>query len=210
MSLIGPLIGLGGSVAGAVLGSNAAQDAANTAAQTQLTMYNQTRSDLLPYMQGGNAAFSQLGNMFTGGAGGGPNASAMMSQLTQTPGYQFGLQQGQQALDRSAASRGLLLSGAQLKDSQQFGTDYAIQQAWQPYVNQLNTMSQIGENAGAHVGTEGTVLAGNAGTAQMAGGNAAAAGYTAMGGYASQLGNSLSSYFSGLGGGGAGFTDVPF
>jgi hypothetical protein len=93
-----------------------------------------------------------------------------MSQLTQFPGYQFGLQQGGQALDRSAAARGLNLSGAQLKDTQQFGTDYAIQQAWNPYVSQLNTLSSLGENAAAMTGTAG------AAAAQAAGGFQAGAG----------------------------------
>lgn len=40
------------------------------------------------------------------------------------PGYQFRAQQGQQAIDRSAAARGTLLTGGTLKDLEQFGQDY--------------------------------------------------------------------------------------
>lgn len=198
------LIGAAGlGVAGSALSANAQTSAANTAAQTQLSMYNQTRADLTPYMTGGNTAFSQLGALYTGGPGGGPNSQAMMTALTNTPGYQFGLQQGGQALDRSAASQGLLLSGAQQKASQQFGTNYAIQQAWTPYVNELNTMSTLGENAAAGLGAQGTAAANNAGTAQLAGGAAAGAGYQ---GITSGLGSALLSSQLGYGGGGGAYT----
>lgn len=205
-AIVPALIGAGGAIGGALIGGNAEQNAANTAAQTQLQMYGQTRADLMPYMNGGNAAFSQLGALYTGGPGGGPNSQAMMTALTNTPGYQFGLQQGGQALDRSAASQGLLLSGAQQKASQQFGTNYAIQQAWTPYVNELNSMSQLGENAAAMTGQQGTSAAASAGAAQLAGGNAAGAQATALGGYASQLGNNVYSYLNSGSGGGAGWS----
>lgn len=41
------------------------------------------------------------------------------------PGYQFGLDQGNRSLQASAAAKGNLLSGDQLKGLQSFGTDYA-------------------------------------------------------------------------------------
>jgi hypothetical protein len=47
------------------------------------------------------------------------------SSINQDPGYQFTTQQGMQAMDRSAASRGNLYSGAQLKGAQQFGQQNA-------------------------------------------------------------------------------------
>jgi hypothetical protein len=47
------------------------------------------------------------------------------SDVTSDPGYQFGLDQGAQALQQSAASRGLLNSGGTLKHLLQYGNDYA-------------------------------------------------------------------------------------
>lgn len=41
------------------------------------------------------------------------------------PGYQFRLKQGEQALESSAAARGLLNTGGTLKDVLQYGQDYA-------------------------------------------------------------------------------------
>lgn len=141
-------------------------------------MYNQTRSDLAPYMQTGSAALSQLAGLFGIGTGGptGATAAQATQALTQYPGYQFGLDQGQQALDRSAASRGLSLSGAQLKDSQQFGQGYAMQNAWQPYVSQLSGLSSLGQSAAAGVGNNGLATGQGISNSQLGAGNAQASG----------------------------------
>jgi hypothetical protein len=42
-----------------------------------------------------------------------------------TPGYQFRMDEGQKALERSAAARSGVLSGAQIKATQRYGQDYA-------------------------------------------------------------------------------------
>lgn len=47
------------------------------------------------------------------------------SSISQDPGYQFTTQQGMQALDRSAASKGGLYSGAQMKGAERFGQQNA-------------------------------------------------------------------------------------
>ena len=54
------------------------------------------------------------------------------------PQYQFLLKQGQQALDRSAAARGMGYSGAQMKAAQQFGQGLASQQ----YDNEYNRVAK--------------------------------------------------------------------
>ncbi len=51
-----------------------------------------------------------------------------MDQYTQDPGYQFRLTEGMKALDRTAAARGGLLSGATLKGAQRYGQDLASQE----------------------------------------------------------------------------------
>jgi hypothetical protein len=170
-----------GSLASGLIQSNASQNAAatqaaasNKATDTQLGIYNQTVANLAPYNQTGQSALSQLSSLFgLGPVGGGPTsatAANATSALTQYPGYKFGLQQGQTALDRSAASQGLLLSGGQLKASQQYGQNYALQNAWNPYVNQLNSLSSLGENAAAQAGNNGaTTGASVAGSIQNAG-----------------------------------------
>ena len=183
ISLPVAVLGAGALTAGvgaysATTAANAQENAANTAANTQLSMYNQTQANLAPYNQVGQSAVSQLASLFglNGANGGVPNAAAATSALTQFPGYQFGLNQGQTALDRSAASRGLLLSGAQLKDSQAYGQGYAMQNAWQPYVNQLNTSASLGENAAAQTGNAATATGQGVAQSQLAAGQAQASG----------------------------------
>jgi len=183
-------LGVAGSVGSSLIGANAAskaaqaqENAANTAANTQLNIYNQTKESLAPYLNTGTSALQQLASLFGIGPGGTgvPNSALATSALTQFPGYTFGLQQGQQALDRSAAASGLLLSGGQLKAAQQFGQGYALQNAWAPYVNQLSGLASLGENAGAITGNQGVATGAGVASSQLAAGQAAASGIVGVG-----------------------------
>lgn len=60
-----------------------------------------------------NPLFGSLLKPFTG------------QDLANTPGYQFGMDQGQLALQRQQAASGGLLSGAAMKAAERFGQDYA-------------------------------------------------------------------------------------
>ncbi|MCI0406709.1 MAG: hypothetical protein L0209_11720 [candidate division Zixibacteria bacterium] len=60
-----------------------------------------------------------------------------MDIVRQTPGYQFRLDEGQKALERSAAARSGVLSGAQLKATERYGQDYATGE----FNNLLNRLS---------------------------------------------------------------------
>ena len=66
-----------------------------------------------------------------GGVAGYDPASAMRNfgegDFQADPGYAFRLSEGMKALDRTAASRGGLLSGATLKGAQRYGSDLASQ-----------------------------------------------------------------------------------
>ena len=65
-----------------------------------------------------------------------------MSQFQTDPGYAFRLSEGMKALDRTAAARGGLLSGATLKGAQRYGQDLGSQE----YQNAFNRY-QIERNA---------------------------------------------------------------
>jgi hypothetical protein len=114
----------GSVVVGSVISSNGAQDAAQTQAgasqaaiDEQRRQYDQTRADYAPYRQAGVQALGQL----QGDINSLPTANEVMAD----PGYQFGLSQGQQALDRKASAAGGRVSGAALKAASQYATDYA-------------------------------------------------------------------------------------
>lgn len=69
-----------------------------------------------------------------------------MSGFEQSPGYQFRMQQGQQAIERAAAAAGSYGSGANLKDLTRFGQGVASQE-YGSYVNRLLGLQQIGAQA---------------------------------------------------------------
>ena len=91
---------------------------------------------------------------------------------TSNPAYQFQLKQGQQALDRSAAARGMGYSGAQMKASQQFGQGLASQEydkqyarasgEFGDYFNRLAGLSQGGQQAAGSMAQAGGQYANNA------------------------------------------------
>ena len=90
------------------------------------------------------------------------------SSLSSLPGYQFQLDQGINALDRSAAARGMLNSGRQSKDLLRFGQGLA-DSTYGSQLARLMALNQQGIGAtGAQVGTQAQGLQGQLGTRQTA------------------------------------------
>lgn len=166
VGIAGAAVSAGTSIYGAVNSSNAASDASNAT----MSMYNQTRQDLLPYITGGTNALSSLNSLMT-------NPTSALSTLESYPGYQWALQEGTNALDRSAASKGLLLSGGQLKDVTSYGQGLASQ-TFQNYYNQLYGIASLGENAAAQSGNQGLSAVSQSNAYNIAGTNAVNSGIT--------------------------------
>lgn len=110
---------------------------------------------LNPYATAGSTAATQLNAGVA--AGGQFNSTPTMADIQIDPGYAFRLQQGQNALDRSAAARGGALSGGAIKAdtdyaqgaaSQEYQNAYArYQQNRQNNFNDLNAVSNSGQTA---------------------------------------------------------------
>lgn len=123
--------------------------------------------------QSGNPQFGSLMKTFTG------------ADLENEPGYRFGLQQGQQAIDRSAASRGNLYSGATLKGLQRFGQDYGGTKFNEAYnrdstnknrlFNMLSGVAGTGQTATGQVANAGQNYSNNAASMMLGTGNVRAA-----------------------------------
>jgi len=194
------LIGAGGSLVSGLIGSGAASsagqaqaNAANNAAQVQQNMFNTTQANLQPYMgygtTAGNQLVSQLGTL---------TAPFSASNVQNTPGYQFDLQQGLEGAQNSAAARGLGLSGAALKGAANYATGLAdntymnqfnINQANQNNAyNKLMGVTGLGENAAAGLGNIGANTASSIGNTLTSGAAAQAAGTV---GSANALSNAL-------------------
>lgn len=203
------VVGAASSIYSSSKAADAQVSAADKAAQTQLAMYNQTRSDLAPYRQMGEDAYATLQPKLkdlTDGVSIDPNV------LKDSDYYRFAESQGLKTAQNSAAARGLGKSGAALKGATSFAEGLATgtyKDAFNMAVtNQTNTFNRLkslidtGQNASAQTGSLGERAAYNTGTAQMAAGNSQAAGYNAMGGAVSNAANTIGGYaYKGLYGG---------
>jgi len=114
-----------------------------------------------------------------------------LSKFRTSPGFQFQLEQGQQALDRSAAARGQLLSGRGVKETQRFGQGLA-QQDFGNFFNRLAGVVGLGQATTNQINVLGQNAATNIGNALSAEGAARASGIVGQT-------NALTSGLSGLG-----------
>lgn len=106
--------------------------------------------------------------------------------LQNEPGYQFGLAEGNKALDRRAASGGSYFSGAALKAAQRYGNDYASTKFNDAYNRDASNKNRIysmlsgvadrGQNAAAQTGNAGSAAAAGMSSSILQGGNAIASG----------------------------------
>jgi hypothetical protein len=187
------MVAIGAAVAGAAVsggiglaGSSMASGKAGAGAAQAQQALAQQRNDLLPYTQAGYPTLQAQQDLL---GLNGPDAAATAMQNFQTsPGYQFQLQQGLRGVDAGAAAKGMLRSGATLKQEETYGQGLANQD-FSNYYNRLMGISTLGENAAA----------GGASTANTAGALAQGAGNTQAsiyGNLASGLGNQANTLFS--------------
>ena len=172
---------IGSAVIGAV-GSNMAADkqasGQKQAAQTQQGMFNTINQQEQPFIQGGygaNTELQQLMGLQSGNPAGGQQNGYLSHQFSPQdfqnnldPGYQFQLQQGQQATRNADTPGSGALSGAALKDLMGFNQGMAstgYQNAFNRYTTQQNNIfarlsgiAGMGQNAASNVGTAGTQL----------------------------------------------------
>jgi len=102
------------------------------------------------------------------------------SGFQKTPGYDFQLQQGMDALQSTAAGRRNLLSGATIQAAQGFGQGLANQE-YGNYLARLGGMAQGGQSAAGNMAAAGANFGAQAGNALAGMGNAQAAGAIGVG-----------------------------
>ena len=165
------------SLIGGKMQSDAARDAANTtgaasdrAVALQREQYEKQLEMQKPFYDVGVNALPELvkASKYT---------PFGMQQFQQDPGYGFRLKEGQQALDRSAAARGGLISGGALKAAQRYGQDMGSQEymnAFNRYQTEraarlqpLQSLTGMSQTTANTLGTAGSNMAGNIGNAYM-------------------------------------------
>ena len=197
-------VGAAGSAYASKKSSKAAKTqaaSADRASQIQQENFEQTRKDLMPYKQAGDTSLSQLMGQMT--PDGYFNQTYTGQDIYSDPSYQFRLQQGQDAIQSSAAAKGGLLTGATLKALQNYGQESASQEYSNAYnrfnadqtnrYNRLSNLVGIGQNAAAQVGNAGAQTAQAVANNTMAGANSIAAGQVASANNWANTANNLGS-----------------
>lgn len=200
-------IGAGSSLFGSLFGASKAANAqvksAQIAADTQLKMYDQSRADLAPWRGAGGGAVGQMSELLM--PGGFADQQYDPATFAQDPGYQFRLEEGQKALERSASSRGQTLSGGALKSLAGYSQGMASQEYGKAYErwnnqrlqkwNMLQGVANMGMGAAGQTVQAGSSAANQISEAQMGAGNAQGAAYMNMGNAISGAGNNLSQLY---------------
>jgi len=161
---VGTVVAAGVGAVGSNLAASTQANAAKSAAQLQYNLgeqslafneqqYNQGQQNLAPWIKQGQNAVTQLGQLQQQGANGtGPLApwtgqfqAPTAAQAANYPGYQFQLQQGQNAVSNSAAARGGLVSGNAATALDQYSQGLAQSDYGNVY-NQALQQYQLGYN----------------------------------------------------------------
>jgi hypothetical protein len=157
------VLGAGASLIGGNKQAKAAERAADLQAQAaqeatalQRQMYEQGVERQQPFLEAGTGFFNQLAALQRGGPG------AAQNFLQMDPGYGFRMSEGLKALERSAAARGGLMSGATGKALQRYGQDVASQEYGAAY-NRLANLANVGPQAAGVMSNLGQTYATNAG-----------------------------------------------
>lgn len=196
--------------AAALLGARSASKATKEAAATsaasadratelQQRIYEENVARQQPFLQTGTEFFNRLAALQRGG----PEAAQNFLQMD--PGYGFRLSEGLKAMERGAAARGGLMSGAALKAGQRYGQDLASQEYGNAY-NRLASLANVGPQAAGVMSNLGQNYATNVGNIMMGQGqtaaNAALARGSAYSGGLNQLGYLAGRYYGQPQGGG--------
>jgi len=179
----------GGALAAGYMGSQAAKSAAQTqadaareAARIQQEQFNITNEQQRPYREAGYSALSDITNMKPYLTKQYPPADFAQGI---DPGYQFRLQQGQEATNRMANMGGGMLSGNALKGQEDYTQGLASQEYGNAFnrfqtergniYNTLSNIAGLGSASLSQTSAAGATAAGNIGT-NLANAGAAQAG----------------------------------
>lgn len=153
----------------------AQQAGADKALASQERMYNQTREDNMPWLEAGRDSLATLTGQM-------PELTRSFSadDFQKDPGYDFRMQEGQKALERSAAAKGGLMGGGFAKALSRYGQDYASNEYQNAY-NRFNNDQANRFNRLAGIAGVGQSAAQNLGNVNMAQGQNMANIYTGLG-----------------------------
>lgn len=193
------------AVAGsALIGASASRSAASTqadaadrAADVQREIFERQVELGKPYREAGELALNKLIPLAT------EYTPFGMQQFQADPGYGFRMSEGMKALERSAAARGGLMSGATGKALTRYGQEMGSQEyqnAFNRYqaerqarLNPLQSLAGVGQTTSQQLATQAGQFGSNMAESIGAGAQARASGYM---GTASAIGGGLNQYLN--------------
>lgn len=186
------VVGAGATMYAGSKAAKAQKNAANQQIAEQRRQYDQDRADWAPWRAAGESALSRL----TAEMSGGPTTAFVAS-----PGYQFRMSEGQKAIDRNRAARGLLNSGAADKARIAYGEGLAASE-YGDWWNRNAGLAGVGQNATAATSQAGQNATNNITNALGQAGQARASSYANTGSAInSGMNNVLAAYLYQKGGG---------
>jgi len=100
---------------------------------------DQANQDLAPYREAGLADYNTLRGLIG-------------TDFRASPGYEFSRGEGIRAIDQAASARGMLGSGARLRELTRYGTGVADQE-YQQWLNRVQALSGVGQTATGQAAT---------------------------------------------------------
>lgn len=184
------VVGAGASIISGNKAASAARDAAAQSNEVQKYMYDTTRSDYAPYRAVGYNALGKLAGLYgvgtsnsmVPGTGTGVSGAAKNNGTPNyggfyaSPSYQFRLNEGLKAIERSAASHGQLRGGATMKSLNNYAQGEASTE-FGNFANGLAGLAGVGQQATGSTAQAGSNYANAASNAFTNAGNARASAY---------------------------------
>lgn len=157
--------------------AEAQAESAQTASDTELTMFNKSTQLTEPWRKAGEKALGKLEKKVYAGPG----------DYTKSPGYDFRLSEGNKAIERSAASKGGLVSGRTLKALDRYSQDYATND-YDNFLNRyyqsltpLQSLAGVGQTTATNQANQATQTGRSVAENQLSEGQARATGYINQG-----------------------------
>jgi len=181
------LVGAGVSMYTGNKAAKAQERAADKADATNRYIFDTQRADFAPWRETGAAALGKLAGMYgvtpsgtTPGSTTGAATAGDYGGFTTSPGYQFRVDEAMKAIERSAAARGRLRSGATM-DALQRRVQGEASSEYERFADRLAQMAGIGKSAADSTAAAGNNYANNQTQTNLAAGNARASAYANTG-----------------------------
>lgn len=163
MPVVGAVVAGVATIGGSLIASGAAKSAANKAASAQIAadqaaiaeqrrQYDQTRTDLTPWMTAGQGAMGKQGDLI--GLNGTDKQMAAITALKGSPLYESLFGNGRDAILANASATGGLRGGNTQGALANFGRD-TLASVIQNQISNLGSVSEQGQNAAAQTGSFG-------------------------------------------------------